>query len=109
MARKRQRGEISRRNENRQAAQNGLQQGRKERGPRGVLRLYVEGFERPRTTLGGIFSSLSIRHVIVGQPEVVADLVDYGFLHLVDGLFFCIAQTQRPSTRCRKQIGRAHV
>ena len=40
------------------AGQNGLQQGRKECGPRGVLGKYVEGFGRLRTKLGAIFTSL---------------------------------------------------
>ena len=39
-----------------QTAQNGFQQGRKKRGPRGVLGMYVEGRERLRTLLVGIFS-----------------------------------------------------
>ena len=35
-----------------------IQRGRRERGPRGVQRVYVEGFERLRTKLGAFFSIL---------------------------------------------------
>ena len=45
------------------AGQNGLQQGRKECGPRGVLGKYVEGFGRLRTKLGAIFTSLLKKEV----------------------------------------------
>src|SRR5207253_1149633 len=37
-----------------------IQRGRRERGPRGVLFVYVEGFGRPRTKLGAFFSSLLV-------------------------------------------------
>ncbi len=49
------------------AGQNGLQQGRKECGPRGVLGKYVEGFTRLRTKLEAIFTSLLEQEVALGH------------------------------------------
>jgi hypothetical protein len=51
------------------AGQNGLQQGRKECGPRGVLGKYVEGFERLRTKLGAISTSLLKKEVALGHRK----------------------------------------
>src|SRR2546427_11969704 len=50
-----------------------IQRGRKERGPRGVLLVYVEGFERLRTKLGASFNILSFLRAELGKQDHVSD------------------------------------
>ncbi len=54
---------------------------------------YVENFDEPRTKPADFFSILSIRHLLVIQPDMVPEFMNHCISNLVDDVGLCLAET----------------